>query len=455
MARPICTGHRLLALGVAAALAGCTGTTAGEPPAGDTSDPIVLETIPPVGARLSDHRPATPSSDEPAVAPAVAIIDERGVFAPVVDGTVSDTWSKFVARPAPDASTAVLTLSPDAVRGWGSTKLAWLSMPAGERLAELLIDGAALETTATSLDGSVVGLVTLADEPLPDAIAGARASSEIVIASAEGVLYEQTLDGNVVPEAFSRSASANGLPNQVFLLEYFPADAPRFYRVRVLSTATGEVSLPLNLRNKAEQVDERMAGFTRSQVVAHEQGLLFTLYRGTIDGRPDGEPYAFVHTLDFADGVWCLEVDPKLELDRVPGTLAVGGDRLYVASANGFVGAFEIPAITDPTRSPTMTWVRDVARPGTTAPPIAADVDGVWLGYADGASRLIRLDPAGNRGDPFALPGSAPTALTLDDGGRPVAVGPDWTMFGDVDRPGWLGAITGLAVARRPGPPDR
>ena len=177
--------------------------------------------------------------------------------------------------------------------------------------------------------------------------------------------------------------------------------------------------------------------------------LLFTLYRAT-DGMPDGHPYAFVHTLDLADGVWCLDVDPSLELDHLPGTLAVGGDRLYVASANGRVGSFPIPSISDPNRSPTMDWVVDVTRPGDEPPVLLADDDGVWVGE-NGArgSQLVRLDTNGAHGIRRLLPGPDLLAATLTPDRTVQAIGDTWSTFGDVDVPDWFGQpsaiLTGVA----------
>jgi len=109
---------------------------------------------------------------------------------------------------------------------------------------------------------------------------------------------------------------------------------------------------------------------------ANDHGLLFTLYIGT-DQPNETHPHAFVHTLDFADGVWCLDIDPNLDLTNVAGSLAVGGNRLYVASANGWVGSFLIPSITNPTQSPTTGWTAQIAPPGPAAPVITANDDGV------------------------------------------------------------------------------
>ena len=86
--------------------------------------------------------------------------------------------------------------------------------------------------------------------------------------------------GNLVPEAFSLEPQGPGEAPWLYVLEYLPAEAPTHYRVRVLDPNTGELSLPLNLRNYGLTVDTQMSGISRDQVVASDEGLLFTLYRG-------------------------------------------------------------------------------------------------------------------------------------------------------------------------------
>jgi hypothetical protein len=365
----------------------------------------------------------------------VAVIDTDGQLALVDHGNVRDDWFKFRAFPSPDRSTAVLTLAPE-IGGIGPERpVVWVDLPSGARIGEQTMRTAS-ELTAMSLDGTFAGFTTRAGDPIDGAIAGTRRTSRIEIISRDGgLVYEQELDGNFAPEAFSRRMVA-GLPALVFLLEYVPADVPRFYRVRVLSTETGEVSLPLNLRNKSEQVDERMAGFSRSQVVAAEHGLLFTLYRGTLDGTPDGEPYAFVHTLDLADGVWCLEVDPRLGLDEFAGSLAVGGDRLYVASANGWVGSYPIPSLSDPNLSPSMDWVVDTGVATDGAPVVTADPKVVYIADPSRPGFLNVVNFMGRVLSPSRLDGE-PEAMVWHDGDL-HAVGRDWATFDLVDRPGWL-----------------
>jgi len=365
----------------------------------------------------------------------VAVIDADGQLGLVADGAVTNEYFKFTARPALDASTAVLYTSGT---GTGRTWVSWASLPDGRRLGGLELSGV-LEATATSLDGGLAAFVNVADPAGAGTIAGARTTSRIVAASpTDGIVYEVELDGNFVPEAFGRSARPDGTPERIFLLEYLPAEAPERYRVRVLETSTGELSFPLNLRTKTDLVDQEMAGYTRSQVVSAEDGLLFTLYIGT-DGMPDGHPHAFVHTLDFADGVWCLVPDDRLDLSHLPGALAVGGDRLYVASANGWIGSFPIPAILDIEREPIMDWSVQVHDGTPGAPVLTADDDGATIAYGN---RLIEVTDDGRVTAESVLPGPV-TAMSANGD----MIGDDWTTFGELDRPDWLSTVTHLFVA--------
>lgn len=445
------TNTRHLAVVATAALlvSACTGSSGAADGEGEVGvDPVAADAaalvpMPPVTESSSDDATDEPAGDEQDEHRA-AVIDTDGQLGLVVGGTVRNDWFKFDAFPSPDRTVAVMTLGPH-IQGIGPERpVMWASLPEGEPLAEQTMRTAS-ELTATSLDGTFAGFTTRAGDPVGDAIAGARRTSEIeIIARDDGTVFRQELEGNFVPEAFSRTTNADGVPSLVFLLEYFPAEAPRFYRVRVLSTETGEVSLPLNLRDKSQQIDERMAGFSRSQVVAEEHGLLFTLYRGTIDGTPDGEPYAFVHTLDFADGVWCLEVDPRLELDRVPGSLAVGGDRLYVASANGWVGAYPIPSLSDSNLSAAMDWVVDTGSRTSDAPVVTADDEAVYVVDEERPGLLTRVDPTGEILSPTLMDG-APQAFAWSDGAL-HAIADDWATFDVDDRPDWLDEIEVLVV---------
>ena len=278
--------------------------------------------------------------------------------------------------------------------GADATEVHWAHLFTGEKLGHALLDGAHLVPTVTDTTGQFVALVnegTLLDAAqLDGAIAPGRTSSTIVIADrGAGERYRTTLDGNYYPEAFGNSIGPAGVPDQVYLLEYLPADAPTHYRVRVLQTSTGEIGLPVNLRDKVSEVDATMAGVSRTQVVSgHDGGLVFTLYRG-VAGEGDRHGYAFVHTLGLAGGVWCLDIAPEMELDSEPGALVVAGDRLVVASANGTVGSYDIGAVLDPAREPVMDVVTQYLHPDGD-PVLAATDDRVWVAWAN---FVYELDP--------------------------------------------------------------
>lgn len=376
-----------------------------------------------------------PSVAMPAVGASAAMIDADGQLAFAVDGAISDLYGDSFSRPSGDGTTAVLT----AHTGTATTRVTWVSLPDGEEQRVLDIPAFDGEVAAVSLDGEFAAVVNRRGDPVEGTIAGARSTTTIVVASrTDGVVYKTSFDGNLEPEAFGRRMGSNGLPAQIFLIDYLPAESPRSYRVRVLSTETGELSLPVNLRDKTQLVDQEMAGYTRSQVVSADDGLLFTLYIGT-DDMPDGHPHAFVHTLDLSDGVWCLQIDPRLELEHLAGTLAVGGGRVYVASSNGWIGSYPIPSITDPELSPDMDWVVNVQASGDSAPAARADADGVSVAYGN---QLLRLDQSGRIQSTTELPGPV-TAISAEGD----MIGPDWSTLGEVDRPPWLGDIVHLYPA--------
>ena len=366
----------------------------------------------------------------------IAVIDPDGTMTPVRD----DGWRRTLGL---DGSYTVST----ALVGPGDTKVAWDAVPSLAVLGGTVLVGQELEVAATQVRGHLVALVNPAGAVGPDAIAGGRSSTTVVIASPEeGEVARYEVAGNVVPEAFGTALRSDGLPAQLFVLEYLPADAPARYRVRVLDTATGDLALPANLRDKTgPPVDQEMAGVTRGQVLAGDHGLLFTLYRGTGD-MPHGHPYAFVHTLDLFDGVWCLDIPAEMELEHLPGSLATFGDRLYVASANGTVGAYSIADLLEPNGPVEMLWVaRVLPDRGEGAPAIAAGPDGVVVTWP-WMSGVHTVDHDGTVGRPIVGPAGTET-IALHDGTHLVVTDGWWDLPGE--RPDWLGEVTRLVVVDR------
>jgi hypothetical protein len=367
----------------------------------------------------------------------VADVDGRvGVIE--ADGTDrqlrDDAWERLVSLDGTYAVSTVLV-------GPGDTEVAWDDLASGEVLGGAMLAGVDMVAAATQAGGHLTALVNRASEPVDGAIAGGRTVTSVTLASPDdGKSASYELTGNFVPEAIGSTLRPDGLPAQLFLLEYLPADAPTRYRVQVLDTATGELHLPLNLRDKlGPRVDQEMAGVTRGQVLADEHGLLFTLYRGTSD-MPDGHPYAFVHTLDLFDGVWCLPIPEQLHLEQLPGALAVGGDRLYVASANGRVGAFDIGEIREPQGRVEMLWVVELPNAGGRGrPAIAAGPDGAVVAFPS-MSGLHRVAPDGTVLDSTVFDDRTEAIAVVD--GATYAVGDAWMLPGE--RPDWLGEVTRL-----------
>jgi hypothetical protein len=331
------------------------------------------------------------------VAPFIVGLDGRSLVESVVDG-------KAVAA------------------GDDGTEVRWSDLFTGDTTGRAVVRGAHLVPTATDTTGRFVALTNATERPVGEAIAPGRTSTTIVIADREsGERYHTTLDGNYHPEAFGVPVSHGAVPDVVYVLEYLPPEAPTHYRVRVLRTSTGELGLPVNLREKSTEVDSTMAGTSRTQVVSsHDGGLLFTLYRG-VAGEGDRHGYAFVHTLGFDGGVWCLDIPPEMELDTQPGALVVAGDRLVVASANGTVGSYDIGAVLDPAQQPVMDSFSELLHPYA-RPVLTATDDRVWVAWAN---FVYELDPT-----TLEMLTSAPRQLA--DPVTALAVAPDGQLPGDL-----------------------
>ena len=275
--------------------------------------------------------------------------------------------------------------------GETSATVAWLDVSTGETLAAFDI-GSDLRVTAVSSSGD---LAVLADAQ----VGGTAAATHIVAVDRRaGVLGDWSVPGNLVPEAFADAfdGDGNGLPIGIFVIEYV---RPEVYRVRVLDTVTGELSLPLNLRDKARTVDEAMEAIGRTAAFDSVNRLLFTLYQGVPDG--DLPTTAFVHTLGLINGVYCLDLPTDLALGDLPGAVSVDplGRRLYVASPNGGIAAFTIRDILDPSIVPTAEPVAWVEAGSTVAVLASEDAVHVAINGAEGlpdgrATLIVDLDPA-------------------------------------------------------------
>lgn len=324
----------------------------------------------------------------------------------------------------------------------GSTRVEWHRVPTGELLSGHVVDGD-LTVSAVSSDGTLAALTDA--EP-----GGTSTMSNIVVVNRnDGVLGQWSLAGNVVPEAFANAyvAEGNGMPIGVFAIEYLEPDV---YRVRVIDTATGELGLPLNLRNKSQTVDEAMTAISRTAVFDRHHQLLFTLYQGTVDDMDD--QYAFIHTLGLINGVWCLEVPEQLDLGEHTGALAVTpvGDRLYVASPNGGVASYRVADVTDINAEPVADTVAQLDLSGSRV-AIAATGDEVVVAFG---STVARLDPVTLAvRDTFVWDMSIEAVAVADNGdlivagsGRTTRISADRELVAERSLPARIADITSVVI---------
>ncbi len=416
--------------------AGPAAGPAGTSPLPSTTGPpitpaaAVAPTPVPEPARLPVVEVSATSSE---AIPPVALIDDAGRITVVRDGAAEPALAGVLT---PDGRTAV------AARAVGDqTELTWNDLSSGETTATVRLAGR-LNPVVVEPAGRVVALVS---EPVGRV-------TEIVVAGPDGERFRRTYERELVPEAFANAWTDSRLPIGLFVIDYLdppggPA-APRTYRVAVVDLATGEIGLPLNLRDKSQTVDEQMTGYARAHLVAERDGLLFTLYRGV---GPGASTSAFIHTLGFVNGVWCLAVPEALRLDREPGSMALAtdGSRLYVGSANGSVAEFVVGDILDPNLVPAARRVVAVTNPpDTVGAPVMATVPGRLV--AAQGSTISWIDPAtlqavGAVAWPRAveaIAGATDDNLLVADHRRLGLLRPDGVLLAGFELPPSIGAIS-------------
>ncbi len=374
------------------ALAGCGSASAGLTASTAASMTSTSTTAAATTAASASPLPATTDADAVQL-PTLAVISASGSITVVRGGAVSATYAH--ARLAVDGHTLV-----HSVAAAGRTTVEWTDIADGTPAGSVTIDGT-FELAALDEAADTAAVVSPPGDPTGDDIAGGRASTELAVVRRPAVpgqsgtlLHRDVLAGNVEPEMIS--SSAVGAPLSVFLLEYLPAAHPEVYRVRVLDTATGTMTIPLDLREKTEAADEAMAGISRSQVTVADRKLLLTLYRGR---NPDGTLYAFVHALryDTTDapgwpGTYCLDLPDSLQLQSSPGAAATSTDQktMFIANGRGTIASLRVSDLDDRSSPPGLHATSQLDVSADHAPAITATDDSVWVGYGN---VVAELDP--------------------------------------------------------------
>jgi hypothetical protein len=169
------------------------------------------------------------------------------------------------ALAAPDGS---LLYSTD--RAGEDTTITTVDPMTGGTVATSTVHGT-YEARAASLSGNVIALTAPRPSGLDDWTPIPRAHTTIVVADpADGDGLERyRLDGNFEPEAFSVD------DDNLFMIEYLPAEAPTAYRVTTLDLGDGDV-YPVFGRFKT--APERMPGVRLRQTFDARLDQLYTLY---------------------------------------------------------------------------------------------------------------------------------------------------------------------------------
>ena len=308
--------------------------------------------------------------------PAIAVVSTDGHVAVVRDGVMGPSEKGLLTA---DGS-AVIATTATITDGKSSTRVVWEGTRAGAELASVTLAG---DLAAVAADPS--GKAVAFTEPNPDSPGG----TVVVVGTPQGEQFRHAYASELQPEGFSNIyIEGSPIPAGLFVIEYLdppPTDhtAPRRYRVRVLDTSSGDLGLPNSLRDKSQTVDEQMLGFGRTHVLSPTNGLLFTLYR-SLDSHQHG--YAFVHTLGFVNGVYCLDLPQELDLANLPGAVALldGESDLAVVSANGTVSEFAINDITNAAKTPAPIRTSTVwTGANTSGPAVAANGPTLLVGQHD------------------------------------------------------------------------
>lgn len=419
------------------------GTSSSETPAPQTAAPDTTapDATAPDAAAPDTAAPDTAAPDN--TQPSSRITDAVAAFPARLALTTKDGYIvTFSPQDDPVVTPGVMSPTGKVVVSasymGGRTMVEWHQVRNDEIGAPVMIDGD-FRPAAVAQDGKLVALIS-----------SAGASTTVVLATpSKGELRRWTFDSVLVPEAFANAfETPGGLPMGVFVIEYL---AKHTYRVRVIDTATGELGLPLNLRDKGQTVDEVMTAVSRTAVFDPDNQLLFTLYQDATEGGKNVG--SFIHTLGLFNGVWCLDVPKALGLADHPGALAINpnGSRLFAASSTGGVAGYNVSDITN--FGPEMPEARTVAALGGDAFRVAvgASSDEVVVAL-DG--RLFRLDPVTLEvRDSFTWDMGVEALTVLPDGsivivgtGRMTLVSPDDQILAERTVPGDLGEFTRVAA---------
>ena len=297
--------------------------------------------------------------------PAVLVTTDAGV-------SVLDSATGVLGPPAPRAVTSpdgTLLVRTDLIGT--STEVRAVDLASDEDRWQATVTGS-YEPRAVAVGGDRVALTPPAGMIAPGAVAPGAIDTDVAVVDDEGNVDELTVDGNILPEAFSLDGT------RLFVVEYLPATKPTRYQVRQLDLATGELA---DVTSPDAELHGAMTGVAGNQAWDPDGSRLYTLYTQQLTNRVE----AFVHVLDL-DEQWahCVLLPDGFTPSSAGLALADGAKDLYVADTfGGIVAHVDTEALTvvDETRMPSV--------PAAWTSPVAVAGDELLVGSS---TQLLRLD---------------------------------------------------------------
>jgi len=274
---------------------------------------IVLGACTGGGEQSASQPPASPAASD------VLLLRTADGSLALETGTGSVISQTAGALAAPDGS---LLYSTDLSAG--ETTITTIDPVTGATVATSSVQGD-YEASAASLSGDSIALTAPRPAGIDDWTPIPRAHTTIVVADpSDGHGLERyRLDGNFEPEAFSVD------DDNLFMIEYLPAEAPTAYRVTTLDLSDGDV-YPVFGRFKTPP--ERMPGVRLRQTFDPRIDQLYTLYTnepsayakaqreyggsssyGDTWATHGDQEVTFVHVLNLRDGwAYCASMPRSL-----------------------------------------------------------------------------------------------------------------------------------------------
>ncbi len=262
------------------------------------------------------------------------VVDDGGAVSRIDPGQNSPAYTIDNATVSPDGR-AIFATEPTP---GDNTTVRQVDVDNGETVAEVELDGQR-RIAVVAPHANAVALVppgTISTEELYEPVP--RSTTELdILFTDDRPAKSFALAGNFEPETFNRDATV------LYLLEFFPAEAPDRYFVRQLDIESGEIT---EVYSPNVELSPEMRGKARAQVLAPDFSFMYTLYTLEPDAKPLTDPtaqgdqnrWAFIHVLSLEeDWSFCIFLPvPIGTTAQVELSMAISPDGQFVYVVDRF-----------------------------------------------------------------------------------------------------------------------